>query len=462
MNKKVKEEKKITLADIAGYDEEKAEILKIVKLLNNYKAYSAQGIYIPKGLILQGPPGCGKTLLAKAIAGECDIPFFSYSPSEDGDDVLGGLKRIFKAAKEHTPSIVYIDEINEIVTNRRYTSDVTRKALQFLLTRLDGFDSHTGTLVIASTNCYDDLPRSLLRSGRMDKKIKIDLPNLPSRIAIVEHYTKNFEIFSTLNTKSLAVKLKGMSGSDIKTLINNALIEYIDEKDKIVVEDFAKLIASMHFETIGKRWSSKEVVTKILAHEVGHSLVGYILQGDHGSISAIKYDGVAGFTSFGEMIETEEDEEKQEIMSKSVLLDEICVSLGGMAGELICYGEYDSGVNGDISHCEKLFDYGLESTLFGFEMLQPYWRGDNTDKFKNTYKKVRDKIFNAQLKRAKKIIKKNYGLCRFLIDKALENSDVLTEKQIDEIIKEYNGNKKVIDKTYKHSRLSLEGVSENE
>lgn len=288
---------KVTLDSIAGYNEEKEELKKIINLIKNYDRYKEMGIQVPRGIILQGPPGCGKTLMANVIANECEVPFFQFSAGDDGEKVLKELKKVYAEAERQTPSIVYLDELIELVTNRRFASDTSRACLQFLLTKLDGSQKGMGVMTIASTNMYDDLPPSLLRSGRMDKKLKIDLPDAESREKILKFYTNKFALFDKLNLKILAIKLNGMSGADIKTLVNNALIEYIDQKEFVDVDDFTKLVNEMNFETVGKRWKSIKNLKRTLAHEVGHSLVGWVLEGNHGSISALKYGETAGFTS---------------------------------------------------------------------------------------------------------------------------------------------------------------------
>ena len=236
-------------------------------------------------------------------------------------------------------------------------------------------------------------------------------------------------------------------------LINNALIEYVDEKDKIQVEDFAKLINDMSFETIGKRWNNRKTVTKILAHEVGHSIVGWYVLKDHGSISAIKYDEVAGFTSFGGRDPLFDEEECiSDIYSRRELLNEICTGLGGMAAELVYYGVYNSGINGDIDHCKSIFEYGANSGLLGFSKISEFYR-DESEYFKNKYTQHRNKIFDKQLKRAIKLIKKNYYLGRYLIDLALDNSDVLTEKQIDDALEYFTEHKSELINKYKHKGI---------
>lgn len=446
----------LNLDTIAGYKEEKEELKKIINLIKNYDKYKEMGIQVPRGIILQGPPGCGKTLIASVIASECKVPFFSFKAGADGNKVLTELKRVYRNAEKETPSIVYLDELVELVTNKRFASDTSRACLQFLLTKLDGVQKGMGVLTIASTNAYDDLPNALLRSGRMDKKLKIELPDVESREEILKFYTKKFPIFSKLNLKILAIKLNGMSGADIKTLINNALIEYIDQKEFVEVDDFTKLVNEMNFETIGKKWKSAKNIKKILAHEVGHSLVGWVLEGNHGSISALKYGDTAGFTSFTSNMEEIKDEydedELQFILNKHSAFNQFCIGLGGMAGELVYYGIYDNGVGGDTNQLRELHKTLCEVGVYGIDYMTYRWSSDS-EKLKCILEKHFIKKLKKALKTSIKIIKKYKYLGRYIIDLAIEHDDALTETQIEEAINYYKAHKFEIISKYKNKPL---------
>lgn len=447
---------KLTLDDIAGYNEEKEELKKIINLIKNYDRYKTMGIQVPRGIILQGPPGCGKTLIASVIANECGVPFFSFKAGSDGSKVLNELKKVYANAEKQTPSIVYLDELIELVTSRRFASDTSRACLQFLLTKLDGVQKGMGVLTIASTNAYDDLPHALLRSGRMDKKLKIDLPDALSREEILKFYTHKFPIFNKLNLKVLAIKLNGMSGADIKTLINNALIEYIDRKEFVEVDDFTKLVNEMNFETIGKKWKSSKNLKKILAHEVGHSLVSWVLDKNHGSISAIRYGDTAGFTSFSDKIEETKDEfgddELRFTLTKRDALKQFCIGLGGMAGELVYYGIYDNGVCGDVEQLRGLHKSLYEIGVFGINYMT-YRFADDSEELKIIEEKHYLKLMEKALKKAIRIVSKYKYLGRYIIDLAIEHDDALTVKQLDDAIEHYLSHKQEIISKYKHVPL---------
>ena len=453
------EEIKTTLDKVAGYEEEKEEITKIIRLLNNYQKYEKMGIDIPKGLILQGPAGTGKTLMAKAIAGECNIPFF-YFQALDGVEksLLDNLSEVFNEAYKHIPSIVYIDEIDKIVTNSNYASDTSRAVVQYLLTQLDGAQSKKGVMVIASTNCYRDIPSALLRSGRMDKKILIDRPSLDSRVKIIKQYINGFSIFSKLDVNTLAIKLEGMTGADIKTLVNNTLIEYVDNKEFIQVDDFQKIINTMKFETIGKRWNYTKVLNKVLLHEVGHSLIDYYYNKKASAITGTQYGRILGFTEETEyefdddfeniLEEASQEEELKKNRTKKIFLEDCMKSLGGMAAEKLYYGYYDTGCESDLDSFERSLSFLFDFAYFGikYKVNTMYRVTDHSIDIKNRY---RDRFFKKCYRKVYKILKSYKYLGIYIVKKAIENNNCLSQAQINSVIKEYYNNKKAIIKECK-------------
>lgn len=461
------------LDDIAGYEEEKIEIKKLINLFANYKKYEEKGVYIPRGLIFQGPPGCGKTLFAKAFASECGVPFYSFQPESDAKETLSKLIKTFEAAKKQKTAIIYIDEIDKLTSRRYFESDAVRTLVQFLLTELDGLSTVSGLMVIASTNYYEDLPKSLLRSGRFDKKIKIDYPDLKSRIEILNHYIKKHDLFKNVNVRALAIKIRGLSGSDIKTLINNALIEYIDSNKDLTVDDFVTLINEMQFEDIGRRWNSKEVVTKVLIHEAGHSIVGYFTKGNCGSISGIKFGDSAGHTNYDEDIPEEvvtedgesgfsgddsfmeEQEAREAVLSatKDTLLDEIACCFGGMAAEKVFYGDFGLGCIADVNQSFNLFDIMGSNYFYGPEPVKVDEFSTKSDHVIDRYFRLRNKILEKQRRRAYRIVRANKYLIRYIVDCAINNEDTLNKKQVSEAIDTFNKNKKELVKKYKNKDL---------
>lgn len=437
----------MTLKDIAGYSAEKAEIKKIIDMVRNHAEYEEEGIYVPKGLVLQGPPGCGKTLFAKAIAGECGVPFFSFSPESDSKGSLETLKALFAKAKEKTPSILYIDEIDKIVSRRYLDSDSVRAATQLLLSELDGVGSSQGVLVIASTNYYDELPDSLIRSGRMDKKIAINAPDAESRLAIIEFYAKGKKALSGISLKNLAVKLQGFSGADIKTLINNALIEAKSLARPIEMADFARLIDQMEFQDIGRRWKTRDAVLKVLIHEAGHAVVRWALTGEHSAISGISYAGAAGHTTFDmDFDELEDDfeellgqqEESEANVSKKDLLSMISCYFGGIAAEKAFYGAFDSGGTSDIAAAARTFakmcDYWFLSTdLVGLDPERTA-----SPRLADKYVRARSRVFRRAMARARRAIRANRPLLIMLAEAAMRNDDALSAEQVKAIASSYS------------------------
>lgn len=428
----------ITLDSIKGYEEEKKEINKFINLLQNFDVYKEKGIYVPRGLILQGPPGCGKTLFAKAIATSCNLHFYNFQADSSGEKTLNKLIETFKIAREDSPSIIYIDEIDKLVGRRYFSSDIVRSLTQFLLTELDGLDTKEGLMLIASTNEYNSIPESLLRSGRMDKRIKIGYPDTASRYEILKFYTESYPQFSKIDMKKLALKCEGLSGADIKTIVNNTLINCIDEKEFIDEDDFLRVITELNFEDIGRKWKNKRALQDTIIHECGHAVVSYVLTGNHGSINCLKYGNTAGHTSF-ELHDVVEDESCDEIdddsdlkdayerVDKESLLNSIMISLGGIMAEEVFFNKHFTGGESDI---HNVFSY--------FSILSDnFFLGIKTCLNKITYNRVVKRLLKKLMRKTKKIIKKNEGLILFISSEVQNHEDVLSYEQLHEVIDRY-------------------------
>ena len=459
---------KITLDNICGYQEEKDAVRKIITLLKDYDKYSKQGVSIPRGLILQGPPGTGKTLFAKAIAGECDYTFFTAFSSELEEQSLATIKKTFAEAEKESvetgkPALIYIDEIDKLTYTNSYgelADKDAREVTRFLLQKLDETKIKNKILIIASTNDYGKIPYALLRSGRFDKKILIELPDKASREEILKFYINKHPLFKKIDVKILALKTAGLSGADLKTLINNTLVEYITVKKHIEDKDFIKIINEMHFETIGKKWENVKIAKKILAHEVGHSIVSGVLTGDYGTVSAVRYGDVQGVTSLDDEIwDEEEDKERAEEYTNSgttvkKIINDIKISFGGMAGEEVLLHEKSLGVlGGDADSIQGAISFLFDSGVYGFKYTNAFGPYGRTDKFLNTTSKALKKKLNQFYRETKNILKKYKYFAFYLIEEIHKNNDVLSASEIKLRADFYKANKKRVDKEFKNYKI---------
>ncbi|MCC0649049.1 ATP-dependent zinc metalloprotease FtsH [Clostridioides sp. ZZV15-6598] len=347
--------------DVAGQDEAKEALSEIVDFLHNPEKYKKIGAQMPKGALLVGPPGTGKTLLAKAVAGEADVPFFSISGSEFVEMFVGmGASRIrdlFKQAKEKAPCIVFIDEIDTIGKKRDNGSglggnDEREQTLNQLLSEMDGFDGGIGVVILAATNRPDSLDKALLRPGRFDRRIPVELPDLGGREAILKVHAKNVNVDSNIDYNAIARSTSGASGAELANIVNEAaLLAVKSGRDVVEQQDFEESVETViaGYQRKGAVISDKE--KKIIAyHEIGHALVA-AMQKHSAPVHKItiipRTSGALGYT-----MQVAEDESV--LMSKEEAIDKITTFTGGRAAEEVIFNTCTSGASNDIEQATKI------------------------------------------------------------------------------------------------------------
>jgi cell division protease FtsH len=350
----------ITFADVAGVDEAKLEFEEVVSFLKRPERFTAVGAKIPKGVLLVGPPGTGKTLLAKAIAGESGVPFFSISGSEFVEMFVGvGASRVrdlFKKAKENSPCIVFIDEIDAVGRQRGTGvgggNDEREQTLNQLLTEMDGFEGNTGVIIIAATNRVDVLDSALLRPGRFDRQVSVNVPDVKGRLAILNVHARNKKISKGVSLEVIARRTPGFSGADLANLLNeSAILTARRRKDSITISEvdgsIDRVIAGME----GLALIDSKTKRLIAYHEVGHAIVGTLLK-DHDVVQKVtlvprgQAKGLTWFTP----------SEDQSLISRSQILARIMGALGGRAAEEVVFGyaEVTTGAGNDLQQVTSM------------------------------------------------------------------------------------------------------------
>ena len=357
---KLSMDNKVTLKDVAGLQEEKEELDEIINFLKEPGKFTKVGARIPKGVLLEGAPGTGKTLLAKAIAGEANVPFFSISGSDFVEMFVGvGASRVrdlFADAKKHSPCIVFIDEI-DAVARRRGTGmggghDEREQTLNQLLVEMDGFGANEGIIVLAATNRVDILDPAILRSGRFDRKITVSPPDVRGRKEILTVHSKNKPLAEDVNLEQIAQTTAGFTGADLENLMNEAAINAAMENRAFVKqEDIKKSFIKVGIGTEKKSRVISDKEKKITAyHEAGHAILFHVLP-DVGPVYTVSIIptglGAAGYT----MPLPERDEM---FMTKGKMLQEIMVSLGGRIAEEIIFDDITTGASSDIKKATKV------------------------------------------------------------------------------------------------------------
>lgn len=382
----------ITFNDVAGEDEAKELLTEIVDFLHNPKKYQEIGAVCPKGALLVGPPGTGKTLLAKAVAGEANVPFFSMSGSEFVEMFVGmgasKVRDLFKQANEKAPCIVFIDEIDTIGKKRDNAgyggNDEREQTLNQLLTEMDGFDASKGVVILAATNRPDSLDPALLRPGRFDRRIPVELPDLKGREEILKVHAKKVRLGDDIDFNAVARAASGASGAELANMVNEAALRAVRENRKFVTQaDLEESIETViaGYQKKNQVLSAKEKLI-VSYHEIGHALVA-ALQTHSAPVTKItiipRTSGALGYTM---QVEAEE----RNLMSKEELVNKIATLTGGRCAEKLIFDSITTGASNDIEQATKLARamitrYGM-SDRFGMVALEtqnnPYLGGDST------------------------------------------------------------------------------------
>ena len=422
---------KVTFNDVAGLSEAKTEIAEIVEFLKNPKKYTELGGKIPKGALLVGPPGTGKTLLAKAVAGEANVPFFSMSGSDFVEMFVGvGASRVrdlFRQAKEKAPCIVFIDEIDAVGRargNRLNTgsNDERENTLNQLLTEMDGFGTNSGVIILAATNRADILDKALLRAGRFDRQIYVELPDLNDRKAIFNVHLRDIKKDESVDVEMLARQTPGFSGADIANVCNEAaLIAARHQKDVVQRQDFMdavdRIIGGLEKKT---KITTAEERHSIAVHESGHAVVSWHLQYGNPLVKVTivprgKALGAAHYLP-----------EERQIVPTQALLDELCSLLGGRAAEELFLGRISTGAANDIERATKLayamvVYYGMSDRLPNIS----YYDSTGQDYgFSKPYSDERAKLIDEEVSR---ILEEQYARAKSMLTEYAEGHKQLTD-----------------------------------
>ncbi|MGE3824549.1 MAG: ATP-dependent zinc metalloprotease FtsH [Bacteroidia bacterium] len=433
----------ITFEDVAGLGEAKVEIKEIVDFLKTPKKYTELGAKIPKGALLVGPPGTGKTLLAKAVAGEAKVPFFSLSGSDFVEMFVGvGASRVrdlFRQAKEKAPAIIFIDEIDAIGRARgrsvsQGANDERENTLNQLLTEMDGFGTNSGVIILAATNRADILDRALMRAGRFDRQIYVDMPDVNERQEIFKVHLKPLKLDQSVDVEFLARQTPGFSGADIANICNEAaLIAARKDKKTVEKQDFLDAVDRIIGGLEKKNKIISVEVKKVIAyHEAGHASVSWLVE--HAS-PLIKVTIVPRGRSLGAAWYLPEE---RQITTKEQLLDEMCAALGGRAAEEVMFGKISTGALSDLEKITKqayamVTMYGLNEKIGNvsfydssgqneYMLSKPY-----SEETAKTIDEEVSKMIEAAYSRTKKILSENKHLLSQLADLLLEREVIFKE-----------------------------------
>ena len=427
-----KSKTKVTFKDVAGLAGAKQEVEEIVSFLKNPKKYTDLGGKIPKGALLVGPPGTGKTLLAKAVAGEADVPFFSMSGSDFVEMFVGvGASRVrdlFRQAKEKAPCIVFIDEIDAVGRARSNNmrmggNDERESTLNQLLTEMDGFGTNSGVIILAATNRADILDKALLRAGRFDRQIHVELPDVHERKEIFEVHLKPLKLGASIDIDFLARQTPGFSGADIANVCNEAaLIAARHDKATVEKQDFLdavdRIVGGLEKKT---KILTQEEKRNIAFHEAGHATISWLLQ--YGN-PLVKVTIVPRGEALGAAWYLPEE---RQLTSSEHILDDICSLLGGRAAEELFFDTLDTGAINDLERATKkayamVAYFGMSDKLANMSYYDSTGQADYG--FTKPYSEKTAELIDAE---AKKIIAEQYERAKAILTEHKEGHNQLAQ-----------------------------------
>lgn len=433
---------KTKFKDVAGVKEAKEELMEVIDFLKNSKKFTDLGARIPRGVLLIGPPGCGKTLLAKAVAGEAEVPFFHISGSEFMELFVGvGASRVrglFQKAKRHAPCIIFIDELDSIGRKRGIgfggAHDERDQTLNQILVEMDGFETDTNVIVMAATNRPDVLDSALLRPGRFDRRVVIDLPDIASREEMLNVHAKGKPLAEDVNLRRVAERTPGFSGADLAHLMNEAAILSARRNKSIVTME--ELLPSIEKVMLGPERKSRVITDKekkITAyHEAGHAIVAHTMpEADpvH-KISVIARGEAGGYT-------LKIPEKDQYLHSRAEFMADLSVSMGGMAAEKIIFNEMTTGASGDLRHATQLARklvtrYGMSDAIgpvsFELEDVNGFSSLPWED-FKSVYS---DSTLEGIDKEVARVLKEAYTVAKAIIEERLNKLEIIAKKLLEQ------------------------------
>ena len=445
----VQSETGIKFADVAGEDEAKEILQEIVDFLHNPKKYEEIGAKMPKGALLVGPPGTGKTLLAKAVAGEANVPFFSISGSEFVEMFVGmgaaKVRDLFQQANEKAPCIVFIDEIDTVGKKRDgggfSGNDEREQTLNQLLAEMDGFDGKKGVVILAATNRPDSLDPALLRPGRFDRRVPVELPDLKGREEILKVHAKNIRVGDNVDYNAIARMASGASGAELANMINEAALRAVRDGRKFVTQ--ADLEESVEVVIAGYQKKNKIMTDKekliVSYHEVGHALVA-ALQSHSAPVTKItiipRTSGALGYTM-------QVDEDEHNLMSLEELENKIATLTGGRVAEDLVFHSITTGASNDIEQATKVarsmitrFGMNEEFGMVAFETVTNQYLGGDTSLAcsESTAAQIDEKVVAAvrkQYDKAEQLLKDNmpklHELAKYLYEKETITGDEFME-----------------------------------